>query len=118
YVNSELFIACSPQALDAMVACGFRATHACACWVLQHCIAPEEDLARIESSLAPAGSLYILNLNSRAVPTQAGWASDGISVEDLLRRRFDVVTKGRLPPSVTTAQISEGTYTMTVRKRA
>ena len=61
YVRSERFSVCSPEMLDRMIAGGFRATHACANWVLQHCAAPTIDIARIESALVPRGSIYVLN---------------------------------------------------------
>lgn len=93
YVKSERFVACDPEALERMVAEGFSATHACACWVLQHCKEPSEDIARIESALAPGGHFFVLNSNYRWVPTDRGWAADGISVEELLQARFDSVAK-------------------------
>ena len=58
FVQSDRFAACTPKMLDAMIARGFRATHAIACWVIQHCEKPDVDLARIESALASRGGLY------------------------------------------------------------
>ena len=118
YVGSSRFMAVDPQMLKARVAEGWRATHAFACWVLQHCLQPATDIACIDSALAPGGKLFVLNNNGRCVPTSAGWATDGVSVEELLRARFDVIAKGHLPLGVTTPQLSSSTYTLTLRARA
>lgn len=117
YVGSTRFAACAPEMLDQMVAQGFRATHACACWVIQHCALPEIDLARIDSALASGGRLFVLNNNHRCVPTDQGWANDGLSIEALLTEKFDKVAKGRLPEVITTAEIANASFTMTLRKR-
>lgn len=118
YVQSDRFAACAPEMLDRMIARGFRATHACACWVIQHCLAPETDLVRIDSALASDGRLFVLNSNHRCVPTDHGWASDGISVEELLTARFEKIAKGDLPEVITTPEIANCSYTMTLRKRS
>lgn len=117
YVASDRFTACAPEMLDRMVAQGFRATHACACWVIQHCALPEIDLARIDSALASDGLLFVLNNNHRCVPTDHGWANDGVSIETLLTEKFDKVAKSRLPEVITTAEIANGSFIMTLRKR-
>lgn len=117
YVGSERFTACAPEMLDRIAARGFRATHACACWVLQHCALPQTDVARIEAALADGGTLFVLNNNKRCVPTDGGWATDGISIEKLLTDRFDRVAKGRLPVEITTTRIADGSFTMVLRRR-
>jgi SAM-dependent methyltransferase len=118
YVNSNRFSACTPEMLDCMVKQGFRATHACACWVIQHCFAPDKDLARIDATLAENGKLFVLNNISRCVPTDRGWTSDGLSVEDMLTTRFEKLSKGDLPEVIATPEIAQSSYMMTVRKRA
>jgi len=117
YVQSDRFAACAPGMLDRMIAQGFRATHACACWVIQHCEAPAVDLARIDSALVSNGRLFVLNNNDRCVPTDQGWASDGISVEKLLTEKFDKLAKGNLPEAITTSEIANCSFTMTLCKR-
>jgi SAM-dependent methyltransferase len=117
YVKSERFVACDPEALERMVAEGFSATHACACWVLQHCEDPGEDIARIESALAPGGHFFVLNSNHRWVPTDRGWAADSISVEDLLRARFDSVAKTGVSNLVVSPTVAGQSYAMLLRKK-
>lgn len=117
YVKSERFSVCAPESLDRMIAQGLRVTHAYACWVIQHCRAPKADLARIHSALARNGRLFVLNSNHRCVPTDRGWASDGISVEELLIGRFEKIAKGELPEAISTPEIANSSYTMTLRKR-
>lgn len=117
YVKSDRFSICAPAMLDRMVARGLRVTHAYACWVIQHCLAPEADLARIDSALANDGRLFVLNSNHRFVPTDHGWASDGVSVEKILTGRFEKIAKGDLPEVITSAEIANSCYTMTLRKR-
>jgi hypothetical protein len=68
-VGSARFVAWSPEELDGRVAGGFRASHAVACWVIQHVLQPDAELARIEAALAPGGELFVLNQGHRAVPS-------------------------------------------------
>jgi SAM-dependent methyltransferase len=117
YVWSDRFSVCTPQMLDRMVVEGLRVTHAYACWVIQHCMAPDEDLARIESALTGGGKLFVLNANGRWVPTDRGWASDSVSVEELLARRFEKISKGKLPEGIATPTLISNTFSMTLRKR-
>lgn len=117
YVGSTRFVAWSPEELDGRVAVGFRATHAVACWVIQHVLHPDAELARIEAALAPAGELFALNQRLRAVPSNHGWLDDGVAVEDLLAARFDIVSRAGLPEAVTTPEIAAAAYTLRLRKR-
>lgn len=117
YVQSDRFAVCAPAMLDRMVAQGFRATHAFACWVIQHCLTPDADLARIDAALAGDGKLFVLNSKVRCVPTDRGWMSDGVSVEELLTARFDKIATGDLPEVVTTPEIANSCFMMTLRKR-
>ena len=118
YVGSDRFAVCAPEMLDRMIAQGLRVTHAYACWVIQHCAAPAVDLGRIEAALARGGRVYVLNNHRRCVPTDQGWVDDGISVEGLLTAKFDPLAKDGLPEVVTTPEIAQGSFTMTLRKRS
>lgn len=93
YVKSERFVVCDPATLAGMIRKGFHATGAYACWVLQHCNAPEEDIGLIESALIPGALFFVLNSDHRWVPTDGGWTSDGVSVEKLLAARFEMISK-------------------------
>jgi SAM-dependent methyltransferase len=117
YVGSPRFLAWSPEELDGQVAGGFRASHAVACWVIQHVLDPDAEIARIEAALAGGGEFFVLNQGHRVVPSNLGWIDDGISVETLLAARFDVVSRGVLPEIVTTPELAATTYTMRLRKR-
>ena len=117
YVDSERFTTASPEALDARVAAGFRATHAYSCWVLQHCAQPQSDIERIYAALASGGMLFVLNSRYRCVPTDRGWVDDGISIEDLLAARFEPLTRAEMAEEYTTPAIAACAYLATFRKR-
>lgn len=117
YVQSDRFIACSPDELDQRVAGGLQATHACACWVIQHCLEPDADLGRIHAALAGGAWFFVLNSNLRWVPTDRGWVQDGISVEALLAERFEVVAKTDNPAEVVSPILAGQSYSMLLRKR-
>jgi SAM-dependent methyltransferase len=118
YVQSDRFTTCSPEVFDRMAAAGLRVTDAYACWVLQHCPEPPIDLGRIDAGLEANGALFVLNTDHRCVPTNRGWASDGVSIEALLAERFEKITKGLLPEKITTPEIARASYTMVLRKRS
>lgn len=117
YVQADRFIVCSPDELDQRVAGGLQATHACACWVIQHCLEPDTDLERIHSTLARGAWFFVLNSNLRWVPTDHGWTQDGISVEKLLVARFEVVAKSDNPAEVVSPLLAGQSYWMLLRKR-
>jgi len=118
YVNSERFAVYSPKTLDQKIAAGFRATHACCCWVLQHCEAPEKDVARISAALLEKGPLFVLNSEYRWVPTETGWQSDGTSIEALLSSTFDVMRKIGTRHIVESTTIANQSYVLLAKKRA
>ena len=117
YVQTDRFVVCSPDELDRRVAGGLQATHACACWVIQHCLEPDTDLERIHSTLARGAWFFVLNSNLRWVPTDHGWAQDGISIEELLAARFEVVAKSENPAEVVSPLLAGQSYWMLLRKR-
>ena len=117
YVQSDRFVVYSPGELDQRVAGGFRATHACACWVIQHCLEPDADLGRIHAALSDGAWFFVLNSNLRWVPTGRGWAQDGISVEELLAARFEIVAKTDNPGEVVSPILAGQSYSMLLRKR-
>ena len=100
YVQSPKFAAVSPPMLDLMIARGFRAELAIAIWVLQHVAEPDVDVGRLRRVLAPGGGVFVANNLRRAVPTDRGWAHDGIDVDGLLARNFDPAWRGALPPEI------------------
>jgi hypothetical protein len=63
------------------------------------------------------GRELALNQRPRAVPSNRGWLDDGVSVEDLLVARFDVIARGELPEVVTTPELAAASYTMRLKKR-
>lgn len=80
------FLVVSPEQLDEMISRGWQADYACAIWVLQHCLKPEEDLNRIKNSLKWRGELFVVNNKfSRAVPViDKVWQDDKIDIWKML----------------------------------
>ena len=100
YVQSPKFAVVSPPMLDLMIARGFRAELAIAIWVLQHVAQPDVDVGRLQRVLARGGGVFVANNLRRAVPTDRGWAHDGIDVDGLLARSFVPAWRGALPPEI------------------
>ncbi len=103
YVGSDRFIAVSPQQFDLLVGAGLRTDAFICIWVLQHCFAPADDIARIRCGLRMSGQGFVFNKGKRAVPAvdqQASdentfmWAQDQIDVATLLRDAFVVTREG------------------------
>jgi SAM-dependent methyltransferase len=124
YVGSNRFVVLSPVEFDIMVRAGLRVHAAIAVWVLQHCLKPAEDIARIRRSLAVDGTLFVLNLRKRVVPvvvdsgTRFGWAEDGIDVMALIQAEFRIVAGGT-PDKLGIPNMSNvGMYWMALRPRA
>ena len=119
HVADERFMAVAPAQLDGLVAHGLRADAALAVWVLQHCLAPAEDIARLRAALVPQGRLFVLNMPGRAVPAvqeaRFVWAADGIDVAALLRARFAVEAAGEPDMARVPRMSSIGAYWMVLR---
>lgn len=103
YVKSDRFLAVSPSDLDILSKAGLRANAAIAVWVLQHCLAPRDEIIRIRNTLMYRGTLFVVNMPKRAVPVlhesdgappQFGWVSDGTDVASFLRSTFHVAGEG------------------------
>jgi 2-polyprenyl-3-methyl-5-hydroxy-6-metoxy-1,4-benzoquinol methylase len=102
YVQSDRFMSCAPEMFDGLLARGFTADAAISVWVLQHCLKPAEDIARIDQALAPHGRLFVLNNIHRAVPTREhAWMSDGIDIRATLGTHFAVMREGKPPEEIT-----------------
>jgi SAM-dependent methyltransferase len=104
YVTDERFSIVSPAQFDALVAKGLRVDAAIAVWVLQHCLQPAEDVARIWRGLRPDGKAFVLNMRQRALPTVESvesarhfhWVTDGRDVLGILRESFGVDAEGQV----------------------
>jgi SAM-dependent methyltransferase len=108
YVGDDRFLACAPAALTRL---GVRFDAAIAVWVLQHCLAPERDIALMRSLMAPGARLFVVNQHLRVVPTtQRGWADDGKDVKALLASSFGQVEEGTMDPGVVTEPIAKLSY--------
>jgi SAM-dependent methyltransferase len=127
YIASDRFVAVSPHMFDVMVGAGLRVHAAIAVWVLQHCYAPAQDLARMRRALAADGRAFVLNMPKRAVPavledTGAGhrfaWAQDNVDVAALLRGAFEVSAEGTPDRSRTPNMADVGAYWMGLRQRS
>lgn len=128
YVGSERFMAVSPAQFDVLTGAGLRVDAALAVWVLQHCLAPGEDIARIGRGLVAGGGVFVLNMPKRAVPAvvpgapdEPGrfvWAGDGIDVAALLRGEFAVAAEGTPDPSRAPNMADAGAFWMSLRRPA
>jgi SAM-dependent methyltransferase len=113
YVQSERFMACSPEMLETLTAGGFRFDAAISVWVLQHCHEPARDIARIGGALKPGGVFFVVNNDGRVVPTvEHGWADDGLDMRELLgaERSLELREEGRLDPEVVGGQVSDASF--------
>ena len=89
YVDSDNFFACPPNMLRVLLDGGFRFDVAISIWVLQHCLAPADDIGHLRRALKPGGGLFVANNVHRAVPTrERGWANDGVDIRETLVNTF------------------------------
>jgi 2-polyprenyl-3-methyl-5-hydroxy-6-metoxy-1,4-benzoquinol methylase len=97
YVADSHFSVCSS---DMLRASGKQFDCAIAAWVLQHCLYPNMDIDLIVKMLKPKAYLLVLATRARKIPIQAPadstlcWLDDGLDVEQLLLKDFDVVQQG------------------------
>jgi SAM-dependent methyltransferase len=111
YVASPNFSVVSPEVFSGMVKGGLRVDGAFSVWVIQHCLAPREDLDLIRAGLRSGGRLAMVNMKSRAVPTvEKPWAGDGVDVRQLLGERFTVREEGVLDTAVVGQLISDVSF--------
>jgi SAM-dependent methyltransferase len=116
YVQSPRFSVISPLLLDVLVARGFRADLGIAIWVIQHVARPDQDVARLAASIASNGGLFVANNIRRAVPTDRGWADDGIDVATLLAPPFEPLWHGRLPREIGGDVLPEASWLAAYRR--
>lgn len=117
YVASPRFAAIAPPMLDLMIARGLRVELALSIWVLQHVARPDPDLRRLHSVLRPGGGLFVANNVRRAVPTDRGWAHDGIDIAARLAEMFTPSWRGALPPAIG-GDVLPGTSFLAAYRRA
>jgi SAM-dependent methyltransferase len=122
YVGSDRFIVVSSGQYDTMVHGGLRVHAAIAVWVLQHCLKPAEDIARIRRSLVPDGGVFVLNMPKRAVPKLDGgdkfsFDPDEIDIAAMLRREFHVQAERTPEPSQIKNMGDAGAYWISLRPR-
>ena len=100
YVASNAFAAMPPLLLDLLVTRGLQFDTAYAVWVIQHCLKPQEDLTRIASALKPGGIFQMFNCINRCIPTDKGWANDGIDLVPILKSLFAEVSISPVPAEI------------------
>lgn len=111
YVASERFFACTPTMLDTLIERGMSFDGIFSIWVLQHCHAPNDDIARIRRGLRPDGRLFVLNNINRAVPTrEQGWINDGVDLRAHLDREFVQLGDGTPALEHTSKSVVEGAF--------
>jgi SAM-dependent methyltransferase len=119
YVGSPNFHAHSVGALVEWASRGHRANAAYSVWVLQHCVRPDQDIAKIAGALQQGGLVAVVNNKERAVPTvEHRWVDDGLDIGDLLAERFDRVSGGDLDPAIVGEQIAAHTFWGCYRQRS
>lgn len=116
YVQSPRFSVVSPQVLDVLVARGFRADLALAVWVIQHAARAEREIERLAQAIASGGGLFVANNRRRAVPTDRGWADDGVDVAALLARSFEPAWQGSLPREIGGDVLPDASYLAAYRR--
>jgi 2-polyprenyl-3-methyl-5-hydroxy-6-metoxy-1,4-benzoquinol methylase len=120
YVEDERFSIVSPAQFDHLVGKGLRVDAAMSVWVLQHCVEPRQDAARIRRGLRPDGKAFVLNMLKRAVPAletvesayQFHWVSDEQDVPAILREGFDVEAEGQVDPDAAPNMADAGSVWM------
>lgn len=114
--DADRFAAVSPAMLDVLLSSGLRADAAYSVWVLQHCFAPDDDIARIHRALKMGGSLHVVNNISQAIPTNIGWRSAGQDVHALLRAAFTESRTFKLPQEAAAEGLCASSYCATFQK--
>lgn len=111
YVASARFRAIDVAEFDRMAASGFRAYAAYTCWVLQHCIDPRAEVARIAGALPPASCIAVLNsAYTQAIPTEAGWNLDRLDMRALLQESLTELNAEKLPPEVAAPDLRDTAF--------
>ena len=126
YVDSARFTAVSPEILDSMLASGLRVDGAFCIWVLQHCYAPDRDIAKMKTALRGTAKFFVINMSQRAIPVRretgqddagsnwAGWRSDNINIRDLLAANFTVTSEGDIDTETIPNSADAGAYWMSL----
>lgn len=111
YVASDRFEAISVEEFDRRVATGWRAYAAYTCWVLQHCVDPRAEVARIAGALPPGSSIAVLNsVFTQAIPTDAGWTLDRIDMRAVLQETLTELNAEKLPAEVAAPDLLDTTF--------
>jgi len=100
YVGSPRFSVFSPEEFDAQVAQGLSVDFGLACWVLQHCMYPAQQVGRIANALAADAPFLLINSVLRLIPTNQGWRSDGEDLDACMGVRFENLERLGFPPGV------------------
>jgi autotransporter strand-loop-strand O-heptosyltransferase len=116
YVGSERFLTCAPEGLN-LFGEGF-ADAALAVWVLQHCPQVDVDFERIKKSLKADGELFVVNEKNRCIPTDKGWASDGLDILQILGSEFECKADGQMDSAVVTKSVADRTFWALFKKNA
>lgn len=109
YVESPRFLACHPELAE--VAGPYDA--ALAVWVLQHVRELRAEIARIADALKPGGKLFVVNEARKAircVPTNLGWANDGVDLHGELAKRFTLQAKGAMSAMIVSEAVAKRTF--------
>lgn len=117
YVASDRFSPVGKGLLENLIDKGLRVDACVSIWVLQHCPNIAEEIQMIKSILKPGGLFYILNNVNSAIPTDMGWVSDGVNIQELLEENFKLVSYTKLPEAVSIKQLTELSFIAKLENR-
>ncbi|MDB5806593.1 MAG: tetratricopeptide repeat protein [Betaproteobacteria bacterium] len=115
YVDSPCFQVFSLEEFDAKIKDGLSVDFGLASWVLQHCMLPAAEIARIANALIPDAPFLLINGNERLVPVEHDassitWVGDNQDVDTLMRARFTELERLSFPeelaPGITAAELN------------
>ena len=118
YVRNPQFSALAPEGLARLAGAGLQADSAFAVWVLQHCMEPKDEIARIRAALKPGGRFAVINSHLRWIPTQKGWVQDRKNVSAALDDAFERVAEHPLAVGPMSAELVKDSFFRVYRKPA
>ncbi|HYT43311.1 MAG TPA: class I SAM-dependent methyltransferase [Methylomirabilota bacterium] len=109
HVSSDNYVSCHPHMLQHL---NVKVDYVIAVWVLQHCLAPKDDINQIYRCMKSDAQIFVVNNKNRVVPvTEEGyWADDGINLQSLLNNTFNNTFIGKLDQKIVSNAVSRGSF--------
>lgn len=115
-VSNERFVAMTPVMFDQFVKIGVRADIVLAIWMLQHTFDLHYEVERICNSMKKGASLVVADMIHRAIPTNKGWVSDGLSVKEVVSSKLTLVQQYPYNPPNAPIGLKDTSYVCVFRK--